>query len=89
VLVNVTLAQGPGPERSGYNWQASYWNNTTLSGSPVLVRSEANLNHDWGTGSPDPSVNADRFSARWIRVFFALFTGVLEHFICFHLVIRQ
>jgi hypothetical protein len=36
-----------------------------LSGSPVLQRSEPDLDHNWGTGSPDPAVNADRFSARW------------------------
>ena len=31
------------------------------------MRSDANINFDWGLGSPDPSVPADRFSARWTR----------------------
>jgi hypothetical protein len=31
------------------------------------VRNESNLNYDWGSSSPDPSVNADHFSARWTR----------------------
>jgi hypothetical protein len=49
-------------------WQASYWNNTTHAGSPILQRSEVAVNHDWGTGSPDPSILSDGFSARWVRV---------------------
>ncbi|MCA9922194.1 MAG: SH3 domain-containing protein [Anaerolineales bacterium] len=47
-------------------WQAKYWNNKTLSGDPVLVRQEPNLNHDWGSGAPT-GVNVDNFSARWKR----------------------
>jgi hypothetical protein len=68
MLTGTALAQGPiNPQHTDPAWWASYWNNTALAGPPVLVRSEADLDHDWGTGSPDPSVNADRFSARWIR----------------------
>ena len=61
------LAQGPAPQHSDPAWQASYWNNMALSGSPVLQRSEPDLDYNWGTGSPDPAVSADRFSARWTR----------------------
>jgi LysM repeat protein len=46
-------------------WYARYWNNTTLAGAPVLMRNEVSVNHDWGFGSPEGPVNADRFSARW------------------------
>ena len=60
-------AQGPSPQHSDPNWQASYWNNTTLSGTPVMLRSEPNLDHNWGLGSPDPAIASDRFSARWTR----------------------
>jgi len=68
VLTGTAQAQGPvGPLHSDVAWQAAYWNNMTLSGPPVLQRSEANLDYDWGTGSPDPSVNPDGFSARWTR----------------------
>jgi hypothetical protein len=41
-----------------------YFANTTLSGSPVLTRTEA-VNFDWGTGSPGAGVAVDGFSARW------------------------
>ena len=63
------LAQGPIlPMHSDPTWSASYWNNPTLSGTPALTRQEENLDHDWGTGSPQPGViNADQFSARWTR----------------------
>jgi hypothetical protein len=64
---DVALAQGNSPDHSDPTWQASYWNNTSLSGSPVLQRSEANLDYNWGIGSPDPAVWSDGFSARWSR----------------------
>jgi hypothetical protein len=66
-MTGTALAQGPGPQHTSPTWQATYWNNMTLSGEPALVRDEANLDYDWGSGSPDPRVNADRFSARWTR----------------------
>ena len=62
------LAQGPvGPQHTDPFWQAAYWNNMTLSGSPALERSDANLDFNWGQGSPDPSIHVDGFSARWSR----------------------
>jgi lipoprotein-anchoring transpeptidase ErfK/SrfK/LysM repeat protein len=61
-------AQGTDPNLTT-TWQASYWNNTNLSGLPVLERAEDNLDHDWGSGSPDPAVVADGFSARWMGSF--------------------
>lgn len=48
-------------------YQAQYYNNITLSGTPVLTRAEAMINNNWGTGSPDPSVNVDNFSVRWSK----------------------
>ncbi len=49
------------------NWRAAYWNNKDLAGDPVLQRDEPDINYDWGNGSPDGSINNDRFSARWNR----------------------
>lgn len=61
-------AQGPvGPAHTDPGWQATYWNNPTLSGPPALQRTDTRLDFDWGHGSPDPVINADRFSARWTR----------------------
>jgi glucose/arabinose dehydrogenase len=46
---------------------AKYYANTTFSGSPVLTRQDADVNFAWGSGSPDPAVPADGFSARWTK----------------------
>ncbi|MGB3220183.1 MAG: PA14 domain-containing protein, partial [Anaerolineae bacterium] len=48
-------------------WRAEFWNNETLTGTPVLVRTDAAINFDWTGGSPAAGVNADHFSARWTR----------------------
>jgi uncharacterized protein YraI len=45
-------------------WQAKYWDNKNLSGDPVLVRQEDNIDHDWGQGAPSGIVSS-QFSARW------------------------
>jgi hypothetical protein len=63
----VLAQRGPIVQHSDPHWQATYWNNTSLSGSPALDRQETGLDYDWGSGSPDPAVDADRFSARWTR----------------------
>ncbi len=60
------VAPTPGQATAVFPWQATYYNNTNLEGSPVLVRQEAEINHIWGSSSPEPNVvNADRFSVRW------------------------
>lgn len=48
-------------------WRGEYFVGTDLSGGPVFVRSDANLNFNWGWGSPAGSLPADRFSVRWTR----------------------
>ena len=49
---------------SGTGLAGAYFNNTTLTGSPVLQRIET-VNFGWAGNSPGPGVNADRFSVRW------------------------
>lgn len=59
-----------GPARAGASdphWLAQYYNNTALAGTPILTRTETELDHDWGTGSPDAAISGDNFSARWTR----------------------
>ena len=48
-------------------WSAQFYNNLTLSGSPVVTRCDAAINNDWGRGAPAAGVQADRFSVRWTR----------------------
>jgi hypothetical protein len=66
LLAGTALAQEP--EHSDTFWQGTFWNNTSLSGAAALTRQDANLDFDWGSGSPQPGViNPDGFSARWTR----------------------
>lgn len=48
----------------GGTWQAEYFNNISLSGSPTVVRQESQINYNWA-GSPVNGINADQFSVRW------------------------
>ncbi|GAA2669331.1 PA14 domain-containing protein [Actinoplanes palleronii] len=55
-------------------WKASYWDMTGAgssptipAGNPKIEKTETAIDHDWGTGSPDPALPADHFAARWTR----------------------
>jgi len=48
-------------------WEGRYYNNTNFSGAPTLIRDDAELNFDWGEGSPDPRISSDGFSVDWQR----------------------
>ncbi len=79
VVAAVSLAAlvGPGPlalgpakvaeANPGTQWNAQYFNNASLSGSPVLTRIDDRIDFNWAGGSPDPAVPADNFSARWTK----------------------
>jgi cytochrome c553 len=56
-------ASSPTTPSTGTGLAASYFNNTTLAGSPVLERVER-VTFTW-SGSPGTGVNADNFSVRW------------------------
>jgi hypothetical protein len=57
----------PQPTSLPNAWVGQYYNNQNLSGGPSLVRQDANILFDWGTGSPDPTIGSDHFSIRWDR----------------------
>jgi hypothetical protein len=72
VLVSaVALGSAPAglaaPAREDAPWHAEFFNNTTLSGTPVVVREDAQLDFDWKLNSPAWGVRSDNFSARWTR----------------------
>jgi glucose/arabinose dehydrogenase len=54
----------PPPPPSGSGLSATYWDNMDLTG-PTVTRVDPNVDFDWGTGSPDPSIGVNTFSARW------------------------
>jgi len=67
ILTGPAGAQEPDVRHSDPSWRVSYWNNTSMYGSPAVEGTDANLDFSWGAGSPRPGVSADGFSARWIR----------------------
>lgn len=46
-------------------WQATYWDNATLAGEPVVTQTEIGLNYNWRDTRPGPALPSDRYSARW------------------------
>ena len=54
---------------TGTGLLGSYYSNSfpaaPYSGPATLVRTDAVVNFNWGSGSPDPSISADHFTAKW------------------------
>lgn len=71
VMLAVMLAGAPSAlaQAPSGSWLAQYWNGIDLAGAPAVQRIEASINHNWGTGSPDPGIQSDFFSARWTGSF--------------------
>jgi uncharacterized protein YraI len=70
-LLAVTPFAATAQLQFGTGWTAQYFNNTDLSGSPVFTTSAPNgVNFNWGTGSPDATVQVDNFSARFTSIQF-------------------
>lgn len=57
--------------------KVEFFNNMDLSGAPVVVKTDKNIDVDWGGGSPDPKVNHDGFSARWTGILTAPVNGTV------------
>jgi chitodextrinase len=53
----------PAPAASAFT--GCYYSNTTLSGDPVFIRTDPEINFYWGNSSPDRSLPPLGFSARW------------------------
>ncbi len=61
-----TAASSPPSGCSSGQYQADYFNNETLSGSPTFSQCEgAPINHNWGQGGPGNGVGTDNFSVRY------------------------
>jgi hypothetical protein len=71
VLMMMVVAEGA-QAQGGTDpfWQASYWDNRYLAGSPVLQRREYSINYNWGDDEPPGlDIDDDTFSARWVGFF--------------------
>jgi hypothetical protein len=62
------------------DWRGEYFNNPDVAGAARLVRNDTDINFDWGSGSPDPTIQADSFSARWTRILY-LAEGTYRYFL--------
>jgi len=60
-----TVTVTPTPFITG--WRGEYFSNQTLSGAPVLVRGDQEINFNWGTNSPGEGLQNGNFSVRWTR----------------------
>jgi uncharacterized protein YraI len=60
----VSLAVQPVAAQSN-TWTAEYFNNPSLAGAPIVVRTESSPTNEWGYGSPAAGIPAENFSARW------------------------
>ncbi len=50
----------------GGGLRGEYYNNSTLSGDPVLIRSDPGIDFTWAAASPEPNIiSDDNFSMRW------------------------
>ncbi len=49
------------------SWRGEYYANATLTGAPVVVRNDPDVNFYWGSGAPAAGLPIDNFSARWTR----------------------
>ncbi|MFQ6015469.1 MAG: PA14 domain-containing protein, partial [Anaerolineae bacterium] len=49
------------------SFKGTYYNSAPPLAPPDLTRTDANVNFTWGSGSPDPTINSDQFSAIWVR----------------------
>ena len=86
---NVPVAQPPAlpqppaqPPVVIRDWRGEYFSNPDLSGSPALVRNDAELNFDWGTGGPAAGLKADRFCYLMEFLFKAYKEKKLRHISC-------
>jgi DNA-binding beta-propeller fold protein YncE/mono/diheme cytochrome c family protein len=59
---------------TGTGLLGEYYNNKTLTGTPVLQRKEA-INFGWASKSPGPGVGTNNFSVRWTGQVEATATG--------------
>ena len=49
----------------GQGWQAEYFSNRDLSGTPAVSRTDAAIDFAWGYDAPAEEIPPDRFSIRW------------------------
>jgi hypothetical protein len=64
LVLPADVVMGNGTGLAGGYW-TTHTNTAPYTGNPTLTRLDSSVNFDWGTGSPDPAISADYFTARW------------------------
>ncbi len=54
-----------GAKHGQHGWRGEYFDNKSLSGKPVLVRIDKQINFNWRWGTPAASIHRNDYSARW------------------------
>ena len=54
-----------GGQGTPVGFKGEYFNNKELQGEPATVRTDQQINFDWGRYKPTPQVGQDNFSVRW------------------------
>ena len=62
-----TTEPPPPPPPPPEPFSAEYFDNSALTGAPVLTRTDDVIDFAWGVSAPSFSIPTDRFSARWTR----------------------
>jgi hypothetical protein len=60
--------------------KGTYFNNVTLTGDPVLTRTDGTVDFAWG-GTPDPALPAGNFSVRWTGSVLADYSGTYTFYV--------
>ncbi len=62
------------PQPTLQNLVGTYFNNMYLTNA-VFSRNDGTINFNWAFGSPDPRINSDNFSVRWVGQLVPSFEG--------------
>lgn len=49
------------------DWKGEYWNNINLTGNPIFIRNDPQIDFDWQYNAPAVGLPVDNFSVRWSR----------------------
>ena len=63
----IEIGESNAPSGSqGNGLKGEYYNNIDFT-NQAITRTDANIEFNWGSGSPDPSMGRETFSVRWSR----------------------
>ncbi|MBI5088009.1 MAG: putative Ig domain-containing protein, partial [Actinobacteria bacterium] len=65
--ISITAAAAAVCPATFTGWKGEYFPNATLTAPTALCRDDADIDFDWGTGSPAAGLSSDNFSVRWTR----------------------